>query len=294
MQSVNNLNQQLVSAEIVIKKNESKKKKVEYKTSTLHLRHSKSLRIFSSYIAPKKIHFTMASCLAASSSLGSRLHRIVCLMCPGVSRGFSSSSVESWRQDPPKERFSESSRRGRRDVFGKRVSKEENIQVVEAHPNAPKTKKARYRPLLRPPPQPVQTPPPQRTPHTSSLSEAVAHKSRGPWQPTKKLTFSAMAGLRALHTLDPERFSRAFLSRKFGISHEAVNRILRSKFRGEKVGGVEGLDGVRGLLSEDAPAGGLGKPDLRGTKWDKAPETSQRVSPVPAIMRAYGQSRRSR
>ncbi|KAE8541192.1 hypothetical protein D1P53_002549 [Cryptococcus gattii VGV] len=246
----------------------------------------------------------MASCLAASSSLGSRLHRTVCLLCPGVSRGFSSSSIVSWRQDPPKERFSESSRRGRRDVFGKKASKEENIQAVEVHPNAPKTKKARYRPLLRPPPQPVQTPPPpsstpgppppQRTPHTSSLSEAVAHKPRGPWQPTKKLTFSAMAGLRALHTLDPERFSRAFLSRKFGISHEAVNRILRSKFRGENVGGIEGLDGVRGLLSEDASAGGLGKPDLRGTKWDKAPETSERVSPVPAIMRAYGQSRRSR
>ncbi|WVO20708.1 uncharacterized protein IAS62_002007 [Cryptococcus decagattii] len=246
----------------------------------------------------------MASCLAASSSLGSRLHRTVCLLCPGVSRGFSSSSVGSWRQDPPKERFSESSRRGRRDVFGKRASKEEDAQVVEAHPNAPKTKKARSRPLLRPPPQPVQTPPPSsptpasppplRTPHTSSLSEAAAHKSRGPWQPTKKLTFSAMAGLRALHTLDPERFSRAFLSRKFGISYEAVNRILRSKFRGEKVGGVEGLDGVRGLLSEEVPAGGLGRPDLRGTKWDKAPETSERVSPVPAIMRAYGQSRRSR
>ncbi|KIS00632.1 hypothetical protein L804_02051 [Cryptococcus deuterogattii 2001/935-1] len=246
----------------------------------------------------------MASCLAASSSFGSRLHRTVCLLCPGISRDFSSSSVGSWRKDPPKERFSESSRRARRDVFGKRASKEEDVQVVEAHPKTPKTKKARYRPLLRPPPQPSKSPPPpsstpapplpQRTPHTSSLSEAVAHKSRGPWQPTKKLTFSAMAGLRALHTLDPERFSRAFLSRKFGISHEAVNRILRSKFRGEKVGGIEGLDGVRGLLNDDAPAGGLGKPDLTGTKWDKAPETSERVSPVPAIMRAYGQSRRSR
>lgn len=249
----------------------------------------------------------MASCLAASSSFGSRLHRSVCMLCPGVSRGFTSSSVGSWKQDLPKERFSGIVRRARGDVLGKRAPKVD-VQTPEALPKLPRSKKARHRPLLRPPPQPIQTPPSssalttttpplQNTPHTPSLPGTVAHKPCGPWQPTKKLTFSAMAGLRALHTLDPERFSRAFLSRKFGISHEAVNRILKSKFRGQKIDGVEGLeglDGVMGLLNEEAPAGGLGKPDLRGTKWDKAPETSERVSPVPAIMRAYRQSRRSK
>ncbi|OWZ59888.1 hypothetical protein C356_00447 [Cryptococcus neoformans c45] len=249
----------------------------------------------------------MASCLAASSSFGSRLHRSVCMLCPGVARGFTSSSVGSWKQDLPKERFSGIVRRARGDVLGKRAPKVD-VQAPEALPNLPRSKKARHRPLLRPPPQPIQTPPSssapttttpplQNTPHTPSLPEAAAHKPCGPWQPIKKLTFSAMAGLRALHTLDPERFSRAFLSRKFGISHEAVNRILKSKFRGQKIDGVEGLeglDGVMGSLSEEAPAGGLGKPDLRGTKWDKAPETSERVSPVPAIMRAYRQSRRSK
>lgn len=245
----------------------------------------------------------MASCLAASSSFGSRLHRTVCVLCPGVARGFSSSSIGSWRQDSPSDRFSGTARGARGGVIGEKAPKEK-VDAPEALPNPPKSKKARYRPLLRPPSHLVQTlpsssaPPPQHTPHTPSLPEAVAHKPHGPWQPTKKLTFSAMAGLRALHTLDPERFSRAFLSRKFGISHEAVTRILKSKFRGQKIDGIEGLDGVMGLLneeaSEEAPPGGLGKPDLRGTKWDKAPETSERVSPVPAIMRAYRQSRRSR
>jgi hypothetical protein len=88
-----------------------------------------------------------------------------------------------------------------------------------------------------------------------------------PWAPTKKLTFQAMAGLRALHTNDPETFNREALSQRYGISYDAVTRILRSGFQDRK--GQE-----------------MGE-KIQGTKWDMNPGSS-RLSPVRAINRAFG------
>lgn len=51
------------------------------------------------------------------------------------------------------------------------------------------------------------------------------------WSPKKKLSIPAMAGLKQLHAEDPAKFSVDVLSEKFGISHEAVKRVLRSRFR---------------------------------------------------------------
>lgn len=54
------------------------------------------------------------------------------------------------------------------------------------------------------------------------------------WEPTKKISIPAMQGLRALHQSDPKTFSHAVLSEKFGVSREAVARIIRSRFRDEQ------------------------------------------------------------
>ncbi|GHJ90328.1 hypothetical protein NliqN6_6730 [Naganishia liquefaciens] len=59
-------------------------------------------------------------------------------------------------------------------------------------------------------------------------------RSSGRWEPTKKLSIPTMRGLRALHQSDPKTFSHAVLSEKFGVSREAVARIIRSKFRDEQ------------------------------------------------------------
>jgi hypothetical protein len=88
-----------------------------------------------------------------------------------------------------------------------------------------------------------------------------------PWGPTKKLTFQAMAGLRALHANDPETFDRHALSQRYGISYDAVTRILRSGF-------------------QDRKAKDSGE-KIQGTKWDMNPGTS-RLSPVRAINIAFG------
>ncbi|WRT63326.1 uncharacterized protein IL334_000231 [Kwoniella shivajii] len=92
------------------------------------------------------------------------------------------------------------------------------------------------------------------------------------WKPTKKLTYSAMAGMKALYSLDPVKFSKEVLSKKFGISREAVTRILKSKYRKDGQGEIQGQ----------------GEIGLKGTKWDRNPSTAETVSPVPAILRAFG------
>lgn len=93
------------------------------------------------------------------------------------------------------------------------------------------------------------------------------------WQPTKKLTYQAMAGLRSLHAHDPVTFSKETLSQRYGISYDAVKRIIRSRYQDKKGGGKE--------------------EKIQGTKWDLNPGTS-RLSPVPAVARAFGQRDRAR
>jgi hypothetical protein len=74
--------------------------------------------------------------------------------------------------------------------------------------------------------------------HTPSSSfdspPPPAERTPGRWEPTKKISIPAMQGLRALHQSDPKTFNHAVLSEKFGVSREAVARILRSKFRDEQ------------------------------------------------------------
>jgi hypothetical protein len=103
------------------------------------------------------------------------------------------------------------------------------------------------------------------------------------WKPTKKLTYSAMAGLRELHATDPERYTRQYLAVKFGISFEAVCRILKSSWRESGVKRVKQDPGF--VASGTAPRE---EKSLAGTKWDVRPETSLEHSPVHAIRQASG------
>jgi len=82
-----------------------------------------------------------------------------------------------------------------------------------------------------------------------------------------------MAGLRSLHIHDPETYTKQALSERFGISYEAVSRILRSKFQDRQAAG-------RGGLAGEMESG------LEGTKWDLDARTSA-LSPVPALNRAF-------
>jgi hypothetical protein len=88
------------------------------------------------------------------------------------------------------------------------------------------------------------------------------------WSPTKKLSIPTMAGIRALHQRDPTTYTPQHLSLQFGVSFEAIKRILKSKFRDKK--GDEGME-----------------TSIVGTKWDPSPTTNPKTSPVPAIHAAF-------
>lgn len=76
--------------------------------------------------------------------------------------------------------------------------------------------------------------PKQPEPASSDSLKPPVERPFGRWEPTKKLSIPTMQGLRSLHQSDPKTFSHAVLSEKFGVSREAVARIIRSKFRDEQ------------------------------------------------------------
>ncbi|ROW12877.1 hypothetical protein VPNG_04667 [Cytospora leucostoma] len=60
--------------------------------------------------------------------------------------------------------------------------------------------------------------------------EALKAKFPEGWQPRKKLSPDALAGIRALHQQYPEIYTTAALSEKFEISVEAIRRILKANW----------------------------------------------------------------
>jgi hypothetical protein len=63
-------------------------------------------------------------------------------------------------------------------------------------------------------------------------AQKAALKAKFPegWQPRKKLSPDALAGIRALHAQFPDEYPTEVLANKFEVSPEAIRRILRSKW----------------------------------------------------------------
>ncbi|KAK3946420.1 hypothetical protein QBC46DRAFT_369745 [Diplogelasinospora grovesii] len=59
---------------------------------------------------------------------------------------------------------------------------------------------------------------------------ALKEKFPEGWQPRKKLSPDALAGIRALHEQFPEEYPTQVLAEKFEVSAEAIRRILKSKW----------------------------------------------------------------
>ncbi|KAL1884391.1 hypothetical protein VTK73DRAFT_85 [Phialemonium thermophilum] len=60
--------------------------------------------------------------------------------------------------------------------------------------------------------------------------EALKAKFPEGWQPRKRLSPDALAGIRALHQQFPEEYTTEVLAQKFEVSPEAIRRILKSKW----------------------------------------------------------------
>lgn len=66
--------------------------------------------------------------------------------------------------------------------------------------------------------------------HWQTQKDALKEKFPDGWNPRKKLSPDALAGIRALHQQFPEEYTTDVLADKFEVSPEAIRRILKSKW----------------------------------------------------------------
>jgi hypothetical protein len=59
---------------------------------------------------------------------------------------------------------------------------------------------------------------------------ALKEKFKEGWNPRKKLSPDALAGIRAIHAQFPEQYTTSVLAEKFEVSPEAIRRILKSRW----------------------------------------------------------------
>jgi hypothetical protein len=72
--------------------------------------------------------------------------------------------------------------------------------------------------------------PPEREPWQINKA-ALKEKFPDGWKPLKRLSPDAMAGIRALHSQMPEKYTTKVLAESFQVSPEMIRRILKSKWR---------------------------------------------------------------
>ncbi|KAF4847043.1 Required for respiratory growth protein 9 [Colletotrichum siamense] len=70
-----------------------------------------------------------------------------------------------------------------------------------------------------------------RREHWQVQKEALKEKFPEGWNPRKRLSPDAIAGIKALHAQSPEEYTTTKLSSMFEVSPEAIRRILRSKWQ---------------------------------------------------------------
>lgn len=98
------------------------------------------------------------------------------------------------------------------------------LQQADKESEEPKEKKSTYKKE-----DDDWTPPPRLT--WQSQKSALEEKFPEGWNPRKRLSPDAIAGIRAIHHQFPAQYTVPVLSQKFQVSPEAIRRILKSKWR---------------------------------------------------------------
>lgn len=129
--------------------------------------------------------------------------------------------------------------------------------------------------------------------------EALAKKFPDGWRPQKRLSPDAIAGIRALHAQMPQQYTTQALSQEFGVTAEAIRRILKSKWtpspeeetdrqrrwfkRGQQVWSRYADLGVKPPKPWRELGIGQGKPEWlkRKQEWAKS---QQEPRPLPALV----------
>ncbi|KAK3683666.1 hypothetical protein B0T22DRAFT_483491 [Podospora appendiculata] len=92
----------------------------------------------------------------------------------------------------------------------------------------PRDKKPAYRSLRTGGEEETETPKERET--WRAQKAALKEKFPEGWNPRKKLSPDALAGMKALHQQFPEEYTTEVLANKFEVSPEAIRRILKSKW----------------------------------------------------------------
>lgn len=71
----------------------------------------------------------------------------------------------------------------------------------------------------------------EKQPMWALQKEALKEKFPEGWQPRKRLSPDAIAGIKELHKQFPDLYTTAALARKFEVSAEAIRRILKTKWQ---------------------------------------------------------------
>jgi len=136
--------------------------------------------------------------------------------------------------------------------------------------------------------------PPQKEPWQVQKA-AMKEKFPDGWNPMKRLSPDAMAGIRALHQQMPEKYTSWVLADHFKVSPEAIRRILKSKWspdadtqmdremrwfrRGERVWSRYAELGVKPPRKWRDEGIGKGKPE-----WLKKRQQQQEPRVIPALI----------
>ena len=99
-----------------------------------------------------------------------------------------------------------------------RPSKGNVITKVEASPNA-------FRGVNK---EPKIEKRPEWQKHKLALREKFGNST---WNPQKRLSPDALEGIRELHEQNPDKYTTAVLAEHFKVSHEAIRRILKGRWR---------------------------------------------------------------
>jgi hypothetical protein len=126
--------------------------------------------------------------------------------------------------------------------------------------------------------------------------DKAALKAKFPegWNPQKRLSPDALAGIRALHAQMPEQYTTSVLAQSFEVSPDAIRRILRSKWspdseeetdrqrrwlnRGKKIYGIHADKGQKPPKKWRQMGIGDGKPEWMLKKQARA------RTPLPALI----------
>lgn len=129
------------------------------------------------------------------------------------------------------EQPTEKKQQARRDRTGKRRTDDDAKDDDDSHGTTSTAKREQQQKATDATDQPSSKPKPRTQEPWQIQKAALKEKFPDGWQPRKRLSPDALAGIRALNAQFPDVYTTDALADKFQVSREAIRRILKSSWR---------------------------------------------------------------